>query len=544
MMKLRSGAVLMMGFAFTLGLFLGLVLQLPGVSIHNSPSSPRWRPIDPYNAKLNYHKRNDDQPSGMLYSRTSDSDRLRSEGFGSIEPLDALKRLPQRDLLVNRERRSWSRKNVDDTSDKLENNRRSFLINEFKHSQVIKDQNQLESLEISSPAEGFNTHDVTDDASVNNYVNSAGNIEKVEGVSDDGLAKADKFKVVQYMKIYGSNKLPPERTKQHSPSEPKKMPYSDKLSDIVSGVLWADAIERIIPAGFSKDDTLAWRAVVANGSVSRMVEGTDCGRMQNRRIWYSDGQSACARYRINMEQLQGEIFSFYLSRLLGINHVPPAVMTTVDSKIDKWSNVRNDIDSAQWSRDKPVIISQWVNNLTPAFIPSEFQHNDSSLIPANLLTTKSSSELVELAQWSDLVIFDYLTANVDRVVNNMFNRQWNPDMMQSPAHNLETSTKNNFLVFIDNELGLLHSYRLLDRYDHFHEHLLASVCIFRRRTVKQIESLHKQKNIALLLRTLFEQSEKLHNMVPFIPNKNLSILQNRIDKVYKQIQSCKTKYHT
>jgi four-jointed box protein 1 len=156
---------------------------------------------------------------------------------------------------------------------------------------------------------------------------------------------------------------------------------------------------------------------------------------------------------------------------------------------------------------------------------------------------RTTSELVELAQWSDLIVFDYLTANLDRVVNNLYNLQWNPAMMDAPAHNLAREPNSGLLVFFDNESGLLHGYRLLGKYEAYHGALLGALCVFRRSTADAIKRLHSDKNVGHLLQARFDASEpEFRDFLPSLPDKSIKILNERIDRVYEQIRRCERQY--
>lgn len=156
---------------------------------------------------------------------------------------------------------------------------------------------------------------------------------------------------------------------------------------------------------------------------------------------------------------------------------------------------------------------------------------------------RTTSELVELAQWSDLIVFDYLTANLDRVVNNLYNLQWNPAMMDAPAHNLAREPNSGLLVFFDNESGLLHGYRLLGKYEAYHGALLGALCVFRRSTADAIKRLHNDKNVGHLLQARFDASEpEFRDFLPSLPDKSVKILNERIDRVYEQIEQCERQY--
>lgn len=315
---------------------------------------------------------------------------------------------------------------------------------------------------------------------------------------------------------------------------------SAKQSEVLDGVFWSEATERKCPGGFTEEDQQRWKNKIDTVKVVKLETG--CGRMQNRLATFKDAVRACVRYRLNTDQIQGEIFSFYLSKLLGISNVPPSSLHLVNSIDDRWRTVTGEIANSKWADDKVVIFTQFVEGLKPSYIPFEFREEERKLQPKiDVVSSKSPEDLCDLVQWSDLVIFDYLTANLDRVVNNMFNRQWNPNMMNSPAHNLER-TSSGRLIFLDNESGLFHGYRLLDKYATYHRKLLDALCVFRNSTASAIERLHHSGNVGEELNKMLSQNEVLYNQIPRIPQKNSKILQQRISDVFDQIQTCKKQY--
>nr|KAG5708933.1 hypothetical protein BaRGS_009342 [Batillaria attramentaria] len=309
---------------------------------------------------------------------------------------------------------------------------------------------------------------------------------------------------------------------------------------IVTGVLWSPELEQSCPNGFNPRDVAAWRRKARGMQVVGVDEG--CGRMQNRLVTFRDASKACARYRLNTDQIQGEVYSYYLARLLNVTNLPPAVMLPVDSLSDQWRAVHLDMSLAQWADGRLVVLTQWLDHLTPSHIPHELREDNRELHPTrDVLGRKTPEELCDLLQWSDLIVFDYLTANLDRLVNNMFNRQWNADMMNNPAHNLER-TKDGSLVFLDNESGLFHGYRLLDKYHDYHESLLDSLCVFRERTVRAVKVLHRAGSVGEELQKLFVEGESHHRQLPSIPDKNVRVLKDRLGRVYDQIVKCEKLY--
>ena len=315
------------------------------------------------------------------------------------------------------------------------------------------------------------------------------------------------------------------------------------LGGVIHGITWTKEMEELSPHAFTDTEVSDWRDEVMKARMVGVEEG--CGRMQNRLVVLETGTRACARYRVNTDQIQGELYSFYLSRLLGMEQVPPPVVVRPDPQDNQWSTVEREVAKAGWVSDRPVLLTPWISNLVPTHIPRELREDTRALTPAlshQLVINRTTEELGQLVQWSDLLVFDYLTANLDRVVNNMFNQQWNPSMMDNAAHNLERDPGTGRLLFLDNESGLFHSYRLLEKYHHYHDKLLSALCVFRGDMVKAIKDLHQAQDAGTRLMNLVRQSETLADLVPRLPDKNAAILQQRIADVYQQITRCERIY--
>uniref|UniRef100_A0A182PMN4 FAM20 C-terminal domain-containing protein n=1 Tax=Anopheles epiroticus TaxID=199890 RepID=A0A182PMN4_9DIPT len=353
---------------------------------------------------------------------------------------------------------------------------------------------------------------------------------------------------------------------------------------IQEGIYWGPSVERALPVGFDRRQSESWARYLREAEVERLEIG--CGRMQNRLLVFRDGTRACARYRQNTDQIQGELFSFYLGQLLNLTNLAPSAASIIDPEARLWAAATEELAGAQWKPTKPVVITKWIGNLEPAGIPQPFRPLERHLnrfdvrnitegldrprdgvrrllldrlapirdIPSGTPATPPSStsppaqppspevleRLVELAQWSDLIVFDYLIANLDRVVNNLYNFQWNADIMAAPAHNLARQTDSALLVFLDNESGLLHGYRLLKKYEAYHGLLLDNLCVFRRSTVRALEAL-RDASVGQRLNALFERTTtaQIRDVLPPLPEKSVKILVDRIDRVLGQVQKCR-----
>ncbi|KAJ8958433.1 hypothetical protein NQ318_002219 [Aromia moschata] len=307
----------------------------------------------------------------------------------------------------------------------------------------------------------------------------------------------------------------------------------EKASDaslVDGGIYWGRKVEESLPEGYRDKKHDIWEDYVKKAVAVKMESG--CGRMQNRLVTFQDGLKGCVRYRQNTDQIQGELFSFYLAKILKLPNLAPSAVSVVDLKQPLWQNLRNEIASAQWNSNRPIVLTQFISNLNTANIPAVFKPVERHLNKFDVMNMTKNEVLdendvvknfVELAQWSDLIIFDYLTANLDRIVNNLYN-----------YHDL--------LVFLDNESGLLHGYRLLKKYEIYHSILLENLCMFRRRTADIIRRLKTKGNIGRLLRDIFERQngDTVKDILPTIPDKSVKILNERIEKVYDQISKCES----
>lgn len=309
---------------------------------------------------------------------------------------------------------------------------------------------------------------------------------------------------------------------------------------VEQGVFWSRRADRSPPAGFSELHVKRWQHRARSSRLLRLERG--CGRPSNRLATFMDGSRACVRYGINPDQVLGESLSFYLSRLLGIRNVPALALSRVNANGDQWLRVRHEVQAAPWA-DRPVVsLSEWLGNLSEVVSPASLRPGSRSLHPlARDLANVTEREARELAQWSDLILFDYLTANFDRLASNLLSLQWDSRVMERSTNNLHR-TPRGALVFIDNEAGLVHGYRVLPMWERYHESLLKTLCIFRRDTARRLAELHRSRDTAGQLLALYMASEPLAPQLGFLSQEHAQMLQARTDRLHKHILQCKAKY--
>ena len=533
--------VLIMGIGFTFGLLCGLLIHLPAETL---PASPLHE--GPHLGRMRRAAQAENSASTDEISFETDqgtaSDNTRSSKIGRFTPGSANKQIPQ-SALVKGDYPSIAVKNPvanpltglsDDNTRRIvrfgkhrDNNSGSVVYVNPEVKKLVLDNN----VNMANDTYGSNTPRGLNQK-LNNNVVRGGTGDTGQAENKDtrlGLNEQSNLKTVTASGILNKDNL------------------------IKNQIFWGPGVESSCPKGFTDADYERWRSRSKNGKFVKMESG--CGRMQNRLLHFHDSLKACARYRLNIDQIQGEIYSFYLGKILGINNVVPSTLHLADSNLDLWRMVGQDVANAQWSEEKPLIISEWISGLSPAYIPVEFRNLSKIFRGEDVEHKLSASDfgiatsinggvnsVCELYQWSDLIVFDYLTGNLDRVVNNLFNLQWNDRMMSKPAHNLERDSRGS-LVFIDNESGLFHGYRLLDKYSTYHDSLLSSLCVFREGTIRSIRELVKSDNVGDVLQVVFEQNEPLHRHLPRIPVKNIKILKQRMKDVLEQVQKCDSKVH-
>lgn len=311
-------------------------------------------------------------------------------------------------------------------------------------------------------------------------------------------------------------------------------------SPVEDGIFWSEWLEGLLPVGFSEEYARAWQERVRTHRIVNLEPG--CGRISNQLATFADGTKACVRYGINADQVQGETLTYYLAQLLGISNLPPLVLAQVNTDSERWASVRTRIRSLQWSDRAVVSLTEWVSNLTGVVTPAPLRQESSGLHPGlEELRNKTTAELLELMQWTDLILFDYLTANFDRLVSNLFSRQWDPRVMERDTNNL-LKTPRGDLVFIDNEAGLVHGFRVLSMWEKYHHTVLNSVCVFRKRTTQRLAELHRRRDSRSKLLELYRDSEPLSLELGFLSDEHAAVLQTRIDTLYTHILHCRGKY--
>jgi len=347
---------------------------------------------------------------------------------------------------------------------------------------------------------------------------------------------------------------------------PVRKPSATTTPPLVSedGIFWSRSLEASSPPGLPEIQIQEMQQMRGR-KVARLdlPDWLHCGRERNRFVTFADGSNACLRARgtAHPQLIQGEVMAFYLARILGMANTPVVVLS--ESHSSQWSqyDMRND-DAAdpfvgeESLIDEIVALIQWIPRLTKTPIPHALLRGlaDSRVGPLGSAAASGMDpeELSDLVQWSDLVVFDYLTGNYDRIASMMdgVESEGSLGLPRETVHNLGRSTKTSSLWMLDNESAFLDAYALMyaqsgngghGKFVRIHDQILQTVCLFRRQTVERVEALaQSQRPDQILLEfvnkgePLFRKLPKVHADSPFSLN-----FAHRLDKLVKWFQTCR-----
>ncbi|XP_061166823.1 four-jointed box protein 1-like [Saccostrea echinata] len=340
-------------------------------------------------------------------------------------------------------------------------------------------------------------------------------------------------------------------------AESDRRKFSGKLA-VSERIFWSAFVEKMVPKGFSDEEVFNYTINIQSQSVDKveLASWNKCGRPKNAYITLKNKNIVCARYRdSHVRFILGEVLSFYLSRLLGMDNVPAVVLSTTVA--GQWS--KRNLDRLNWKENQLVALIQWIPNMDtyssyvkiPKRILKAYQSGQP--IRGVHLENATLQEVVELQQWGSLFLFDYLTGNYDRVASmqDAAYEQKKPSIITERIRNLFKSTKTNKFWLIDNESGLLDAYDLMyhkelggSRFINFHQQMLKTFCIFQKTTVTAIQRLLKEDEPHFYLYNYAMSHDPVLQKV--LPNYKSNLIQKwfqmwfqrRLAEVYKWINHC------
>ncbi|XP_076328830.1 uncharacterized protein LOC143235012 [Tachypleus tridentatus] len=336
----------------------------------------------------------------------------------------------------------------------------------------------------------------------------------------------------------------------------------DEMPIVEDDIFWSEEIETGVPKGVTDNEVWTFIHRIRNLEVVKVEPPTwnRCGRPKNQYVTFQDGSRVCARYRAPHEYLvQGELLSFYLSRLLGIHNVPAVTLSAPDVG-QQWKNlnVSKILLRSGWTLNSTIALIQWIDYLErermPEILIRALENREVISWKSPELRKLRKTQLVELAQWSDLIIFDYVTGNYDRVASmqDAADRERKPSILRETIHNLVKSRKTSAIWLIDNESGLLDSYSLLyggangineeSRFISFHKDMLSTMCIFRKSTTNHLFWLYRQQLPYSILLEFIKKFEPLFVRLPsvYLNKEFYRHFHERLREVFSYIKNSKS----
>ncbi|XP_005102027.1 uncharacterized protein LOC101849855 [Aplysia californica] len=346
-----------------------------------------------------------------------------------------------------------------------------------------------------------------------------------------------------------------EQSRRHENAS--KMPgWLSASQVVVDGIYWSEEVKRSIPKGVSVEVADRWINKTRRLGFQSLTppDWNKCGRPQNGFVTLEDGTEMCARYRHPHDHLvMGEVLSYWLSRLLSLDCVPPVSLSLVSSA--QWAELNKSKTDLGWEPEQYVALIMWIKDMNSSFrskvlMPQAILHAYKTGVPVSeqiflqaatvrtAQTNQSSDhndvtnsggpewtvdELVAVAQWSSMIVFDYLTANYDRVASMQdgAEEQRKPEVIEESIRNLRRSRDSAKLWLIDNESGFLDAYDLMytsphngHRFFRFHDQMLKTVCVFQRSLVDALRDLHAAESPRKKLEEFATKSDPFLRRIP------------------------------
>ena len=251
--------------------------------------------------------------------------------------------------------------------------------------------------------------------------------------------------------------------------------------------LRARAVEMDTPHLFSEPRLAAFLETLRDGYVEE-IHATSLGTFGARKglnkvATLGSGEKVLMKER-GRHNLQGELFSYHLNCYLDLWNAPPIALGCLAHRSDGKLVLAAAEDATVLRNESATCftVAAFVEGMRGAvYLPPRASLE---VVPT------SSRELSRLLEWSDLVLFDFLTGHSDRLVDNNFQLLPRVDFILSTKRvpNLARASSGQLLL-IDHETTFHLGYAraressLQTRRQYHH---LDTVFVFRRRTVERL----------------------------------------------------------
>lgn len=227
-------------------------------------------------------------------------------------------------------------------------------------------------------------------------------------------------------------------------------------------------------------------------STAENVQNSNMGKWAVRKglnkIAMLSGESDEDKEKIVMKMrrqvgLQGELYSYYLNCYLDMWNAPPTALGCINDKDGNWVNISAEENDTTTLPRTCYIINPFVEDLNVnVYMPDH--HGKVGL--EEVATTPN--EINHVLQWSDLVLFDFLSGHMDRLQDNLIIPHIDILIPIKTITNL-AKTSSGDLLLIDHEATFHTSYdkarsNPVDKSRQYH--FLKTVSVFRKHTVERM----------------------------------------------------------
>ena len=256
-------------------------------------------------------------------------------------------------------------------------------------------------------------------------------------------------------------------------------------------------------------------------------------------VTFSNGMRACAKKHpvTYAAVVRAEFYSYQLAVLLGIHIVPPVIVGEMSPNADNWRV------------NQTMLFSLFVDSLQPEYIPRIIMDSRYKAEPWNI-ENAPASERKRLAQWSAMIVLDYLTGQIDRLVRLLPASQLE-EYSSGSVHNLGTDSNGNLVVYdsglafdvggyVDEKNRSLFPNESTDIEIEEEQRLyLPYLCYFDPVVLSRLEQLDKEEDpIAVLEEHAREDDPVSFEKVGLLPEKLKPAFKKRIKYVLNQAEKC------
>ena len=290
---------------------------------------------------------------------------------------------------------------------------------------------------------------------------------------------------------------------------------------------WPNDKQWTIQPLFSKREASVFMDKIRSLRVVSLEKGCSSTSTINRLATLEDGTKVCCR-----TMQIGNIYSYHLNWLLGLRNVPPITAVKLNLTSERWKSVHDVAKTAGWRDGMRIIMELFIDNLTEVYNLPYFSNNEKSILTVpvaeNLQLTPVARKM--MVQWSDMILFDFLTGHTDRKIF---------DDHKQPVKNLYM-TSSSKLVLIDNESTFTQGYQREMFYNHGYckttSLFLRRTCAFRQHTIEGILSLEKHSNdsgspLTVLQNYIKENDPYTYSVTPTWQKQMESIERNMRDRI-------------